>query len=373
MTIDKKRLYWIAAGTLAVLLVALFLPESSGRIFAAALLLPLAAITWFTIKKRPILSINSKQILGVMAVMGAVYLALYYITGVEFGYINNTYRTGFANIFKFLLPSAIIIVTTEIIRYVWCAQNNKLVYVLGYVACVLGDIFAKANLQTIGRFSGFMDFLGLTLMPALIANTLYHYLSKRYGMYPNIAYRAIITLYVYILPVTPAMPDPLFVFLNLLIPPAIYLFIDALYEKKRRHALIKKSKFAAPLTALLLVLLTAVVLLISNQFSHGALVIATESMTGELNKGDVAIFEAYDGQKIQEGQVIAFEKDGSTVVHRVVDTQYINGEIRYFTKGDINKDIDTGYVTQNQILGLVKLKLPYIGYPSLWMRSLFTH
>ena len=94
-------------------------------------------------------------------------------------------------------------------------------------------------------------------------------------------------------------------------------------------------------------------------------------MTGELNKGDVSIFESYDGQPIEKGQVIVFEQDGSMIVHRVVDIQRINGQNQYYTKGDANEANDAGFVTKSQIRGLVNFKVPYLGYPTLWLRSLF--
>jgi signal peptidase len=102
-------------------------------------------------------------------------------------------------------------------------------------------------------------------------------------------------------------------------------------------------------------------------------VIATDSMTGELNKGDVAIYEQYDDQFIQKGQVIAFEQNGSVVIHRVVDIEIINGITRYYTKGDVNEERDADFITSGQIIGLVDHKLPFLGYPTLWMRSLFQH
>ena len=112
-------------------------------------------------------------------------------------------------------------------------------------------------------------------------------------------------------------------------------------------------------------------MLVSNQFKYGALVIATESMTGEINKGDVVIFESYEDQTIQEGQVIVFEKNRSMIVHRVVDIKIINGSARYYTKGDVNEDMDMGYIVDADIVGLANYKLPFLGYPSLWLRSLF--
>ena len=112
-------------------------------------------------------------------------------------------------------------------------------------------------------------------------------------------------------------------------------------------------------------------MLVSNQFAVGAYVIATPSMTGELNIGDTAIYVEYDDQLILEGQVIVFEKNGMVTIHRVVDIQNINGANRYFTQGDANSERDSGYIFDSDIIGLVNYKIPWIGYPTLWVRSLF--
>ena len=122
----------------------------------------------------------------------------------------------------------------------------------------------------------------------------------------------------------------------------------------------------------LAVVMISIVMLISCQFRFGALVIATESMTGELNKGDAVIYERPEENEVQVGQVIVFEKDGSLIVHRVADIERINGINRYYTKGDANEDIDAGYILDVNIKGIAELKVPYIGYPTLWARALFS-
>jgi signal peptidase len=94
-------------------------------------------------------------------------------------------------------------------------------------------------------------------------------------------------------------------------------------------------------------------------------------MTGELNQGDVAIFERLVDQPVIEGQVIAFEKDGTVIIHRVADIQTINGITRYYTKGDANEDLDAGFILRSNIIGLVNFKIPYIGYPTIWIRNIF--
>jgi signal peptidase len=155
-----------------------------------------------------------------------------------------------------------------------------------------------------------------------------------------------------------------------------YTFIQyKLYEKKRRFALRRVSRLwsavSVVVSVLAIIIMIGTVMLVSNQFKYGSLVIATESMTGEINKGDVIIFESYDDHEIIEGQVIVFEKYNVMVVHRVVDIEIINGVARYYTKGDANEDWDVGYVLDSEIVGLVDYKLPVVGYPTIWMRSLF--
>jgi signal peptidase len=110
-------------------------------------------------------------------------------------------------------------------------------------------------------------------------------------------------------------------------------------------------------------------MLISCQFRFGAVVIASPSMTGEINKGDTIIYESYEHcEGADVGDVIVFEKNpGKRVVHRIVEETVVDGELRYITKGDANEDIDAGYVTDAQIVGKVRLKLLYVGYLSLWL------
>ena len=372
MYTDKKILYTFSGITLAALLLALLLPgEHSGRFISAALLLPLAVLTALFIKKRSILSLNKKEVLLITVVIGAVYLTAYYLTGIKFHFLRNIYVFNIQNVISFVIPITVIIVTSEVLRYVIRAQGDKLADALCYLSCVIAEVLVYGNIHYINSFNRFMDFVGLTLFPAIITNLLFHYLSKRYGMYPNISYRVITTLYLYFIPYVPAMSDSLYSLYKLAFPIATYVFIDALYEKKRKRALKPKSKLALPLTVVSAAFIIAFVMLISNQFRYGMLVIATPSMTGELNVGDAAVFERYDDQIIIEGQVIVFEKDGSMIVHRVAKIEKINGITRYYTKGDANDGLDPGYIYDSDVVGLVHLKVPYVGYPTIWMRSLF--
>lgn len=369
---DKKTLRIITAATLTVLLLAMFLPgEYSGRFASAFLLLPISVVTLLFVKKRSILSMNKKEVLYLMIAFGVVYLLIYYLSGLALGFDKNIYTFNFQNTINFILPISIITVTSELIRYVVIAGEDKLSSVLICISCIVAEALIFGNIHYINSFNRFMDFVGITIFPAITANLLYHYLSRRYGAYPNIFFRLITTLYLYIIPYVPSMAKALFALFNLAVPFLIYIFLSALYERKRLYALGKKSKVGTILTIVLVILMIGTVMLISNQFRYGTLVVATPSMTGELNVGDAAMFEKYTDQTIVEGQVIVFEEENNMVIHRVVQIEKINNTTRYYTQGDANDVLDPGYRTDADIVGLVNFKIPYIGYPSLWLRSLF--
>jgi signal peptidase len=374
---DKRNLHIFSAVVFAVLLVALLIPiGDSGRIAAAILLLPPAVLMPLFLKKRRILQITTGQVVLIMTVIALLYVMLYYLSGLSFGFFKNPYRLTMENFFRFFLPVAAIVFFTEVIRFITLSQESKLASGLCWLSCVMAEMLICSNLLAVNSFVDFMDLVAGAMLPAIIANSLYHYLSRRYGFWPNLIFRAVTTLYAYTFPIISGISDSLVNFARLLIPIAIYFFIDALFEKKRRFALQKLGRFqrvfSRALTILVLIIMVGTVMLVSNQFRFGAYVIATESMTGELNKGDVAICERYEGQSVQEGQIIAFEQSNSTLIHRVVDIQVINGVTRYYTKGDANEDMDTGFITDANILALINYKVPMLGYPTLWMRSLFS-
>ena len=373
---DKRTVHIASFSVLTVLLIALILPQwESGRIIAAILLLPAAVLLPLFIKKRNILSINKNQVLLIMTVIALVYVMLYYLTGLRFGFYKNPYRLTGSNFLKFFLPITLIILSTEVIRYVLMAQRGKLVWTICYLSCLIADMLICTTIPEVTSFNRFMDLVAGTLFPAVLSNLLYNYLTRRYGLYPNLVFRLITVLHGYLFPVTSGISESLVHFFALLLPVAVYFFIDSLYEKRRTYALGNTSRFrrvmAKVFTVLAVVIMLGVVMLVSNHFKYGALVIATESMTGELNKGDVAIFESYGDQNLVEGQVIVYEKKGSMVLHRVVDIQIINGIARYYTKGDANENMDTGFITDADVVGTVNYKLPLLGYPTLWLRSLF--
>ena len=368
---DKRNYYIVSICLLIPLFIALFIPYTYVKIATSIFLFIAGVITFVLLKKQSILSINKGQVSFLMFIMGLVLISILYLTGLSYGFYKSVYKLSILSIVKHIIPITLIIISIEFIRSKFLALNSKFANALVFISAVIVEVLIVTNFRSsVGNFNNFMDMLGLTLLPAFTLNFTYTYLSKRYGMLPNVLFRLCITLYMYIIPVVPATPDIILSFAKLTIPYAMYLFIKVLYDPSKKVESHKKIWVKNLTTAVSLVFMILIVMIISCNFRFGSIVIATPSMTGELNVGDMVIYEEYDEQKIEIGDIILFEKNDSVIVHRVVDIEYVNGQTLYTTKGDANVDNDEGYVLDSDIVGVVSFKLPYLGYPSVWMHQL---
>ena len=370
MSQDKKILYITSVATLAALVSLFFIKLSDPKIATALVLAAITPIVWFTVKKRAIPSISKREVFVLSVVLAVILSVLIEISGIYFGYRKNPYFVNSDSLLRSLLPISVIIITTEVIRYVFLSQKSVFVDVLTFLGCVVAEALTITNIHGISTFNRFMDLFGMTLFPALVANVYYHYVSKRYGPFPNIALRLIMSGYIYFIPQSALMSDALRACIKLVIPILLLALVSALFEKKKRYAMQKGKKATVISTAITLLILVSIMMLISCQFRFGAIVIATESMTGEINKGDIIIYERYDDQVIKEGQVIVFQYLDKRVIHRVVKIEHVGGETRYYTKGDANNDLDFEYRLDENIIGLTDVKVAYAGYPTLWLREL---
>lgn len=95
-------------------------------------------------------------------------------------------------------------------------------------------------------------------------------------------------------------------------------------------------------------------------------------MTGTINKGDAIIYKKLDkDEQIEIEDIIVFQSENIRIIHRVIDKKDTGTEIKYYTKGDTNSEIDEGYRVDDDIIGKVKAKIPYIGEATLMLNEIF--
>lgn len=378
---DKLRLYILEFILFIVLFFTLFASYIEIRWFLAIFLLIFMFIIKRLIKKRGIKSIYDKQVLLLMLLFALIYLGVFYALGLHYGFVKSKYLFSFDNIINIIIPTIIIILSSEFIREILIVQEpvikikgRKLNFsiILVYLSLVLIDYNIYASIYNLNKLDDFLTAIGFILFSSMANNLLFNYLSKRFGAKPIILFRFITVLYIYLIPYQPDVYLFLRTFLRILYPFIMYLVFEQTYAKTNLAIAYKDKKSSILWTGFIFTFITLMIMLISCQFKYGIMVVGSESMKGTINVGDAIIFEQYDkNSRIQKGQVIVFYYSNMSTIHRVVEIKNINGEVRYFTKGDANKSYDDGYRTSSDINGLVRLKIKYIGWPTLWLRQLF--
>ncbi len=370
---DKKALYILSTLIGGLSLLLLVLPFDYSILQPICLFLPASLAVGFFIRKKKVFSINKHQVFLVVAVSVLLRILIHYLLGLSFGMARRAVAFNWQQLLFSIGGSALVIGSSEFIRGVLIGQKEKWASIMAFLIGVSSDILLVSNLTLPKSMNLFMDMVGLTVIPAIIGNVLYQYLAKRYGIASSLFMRFALTVYPVIIPYITFTPEAIVAFGEIALPIFLYLFVSLLYERKRVTHRRQKKLLSAVYTTLSAVLMTLTVMLISCQFLFGALVIGTESMTGELNVGDVAVFERYDGQVIEVGDVIVFKSGSSRIIHRVVEITNIGNDLRYITQGDANEDPDMGSRSPADVIGLVRFKVAYVGYPTVWLNDLFSN
>ena len=100
-----------------------------------------------------------------------------------------------------------------------------------------------------------------------------------------------------------------------------------------------------------------------------SLVIISESMEPNIMPNDAIFVKEVPEEDLKVGDVISFKDDGFINTHRIVEILNENGEIKYRTKGDNNNTRDNLDIEYKDIKGIVKLKIPYIAKPSIYLKE----
>ncbi|MBP5678418.1 MAG: signal peptidase I [Bacilli bacterium] len=378
---NKLKLYGLEVILLLILFVALFVSNNMTQ--------PLLALTlclyWLVVRKlflrkqKP--SLYEKEIMYLLIGLALLYVGLFYLMGLCFYTFSKQIEVfGLKSLFKNIIPITIIIIASEYIRNLFITQDGSIKIkkkeidipkFLMFINMVLVDLIVYRSVYNLTSLSGLLSLVGFILCASVACNLFYNYVTKRYGQKGIIGYRLITALYVYIIPVIPNMYIYFRSFLRMVYPYIMYLILEYGYTKEKYAVSYRDKQKNLVKITVILVLAGLFTMLISCQFRFGLIVIGSGSMEGTIDYGDAAIFESYKNQRIKKGDIIIYQKDDLRLIHRVIDIQQVNGEMRYFTKGDANDYVDSDYRKVNDIVGIYHFKIKYIGYPTLFVNDLF--
>lgn len=304
-----------------------------------------------------------------------IYFLCYYLFGIIIGFAKTGNYYSLYGLKNFIIPTVLIILLKEYLRYmvVVKSDNNKILLVITCVLFSFLDVTTALSQVNFNNYYNVFVFVALSLLPAISNNILCTYIALKSGYKPNILYLLVMNLYGYLLPIVPNPNEYIKSIIELIIPILLLWRITVFFNKEKdeiiRRDYKKKNEFLLILPTLVIIV---IVYFICGYFKYYALAIATGSMEPNIKKGDVVIVEKVDKiyNDIKVGDVIAFKHNNIVIVHRVIKKINSKDGYYFYTKGDANSNADDYKISEEMIVGIVNIKIPFIGYPTVLLSEL---
>ena len=127
---DKIKTYVLEFILISIPLLALFIPNTVTRTILAVVLVGLTFFVTSILKKRKLYSIYHKQSTILMALIGLIYVIVFYLMGLYFGYYQATIKLSIKTLMKYIIPIATTIISSEIIRSILIMEKSKISKIL---------------------------------------------------------------------------------------------------------------------------------------------------------------------------------------------------------------------------------------------------
>lgn len=304
---------------------------------------------------------NSK--LKTILILTFIYLILYYLSGIIFGYSKSIYATDYISIIKNIYAFIIVICCKEFVRYNIIKEKKLINYIIITILLIISDI-SITNLITYSQnFETLFKYFFSTLFPIITQNILSTILCLKLRYLGVFIYRFFINIFTIIVPINPNLNWYLKGIIEGLYPFIIMFIIN--YNDKRKN---KENKKNIVFQIFYIALLIVFGLFIGGYFKYSPLVIVSNSMRDTLSRGDIVIIKK-GNNNLKVGDIIEFHSDNMLIVHRIVEIDNKNNNIFYSTKGDNNEYKDISLLTKENIKGKVIFNIKYLGYPTIFFQE----
>lgn len=99
------------------------------------------------------------------------------------------------------------------------------------------------------------------------------------------------------------------------------------------------------------------------------LIVLSGSMEPMIYPGDLVVVKEVPAESLVEGDVIAYLRGGTLISHRIMEIEDVDGERRFYTKGDNNNVGDDLAVTAGMLEGKYLFKISRLGNTAMFMQT----
>jgi signal peptidase I len=313
---------------------------------------------------------NATQIVIISILL---YILITYLSGLFFGFLRNSYSLNIKSIVNNTYMLIIVIIIEEIIRYIVANQikKNKYPLIILTVLYILLDIVFAYNANIINTGLKLFIFVSSVCLSSAARNILCSYITFKVSYIPSLIIRLFFGIYVYFVPIEPDLGDYLNSVIGVVYPYLVYLFISKLvrYSEHDKPSPINRKLWYLNIPIAFATLF--LIILVSGIFKYQIMAIGSGSMEPIIYRGDAVIFKKVNNtEELKVGDILVFKNNNKFITHRIVSIDENNNTITFTTKGDNNDDIDEFVTHEEDVIGVVRIKIKYIGLPTLWLQDL---
>lgn len=319
-----------------------------------------------------------KEIIQYTIIAILAYILTYIISGLIITFGKNPYATNLLGVITNFWISGTVIIAQEYIRYRLIhnvyKKDEKLIAILLSIAYIIINIeFVRYTYSTITALYVVRE-ISQRIIPMIAKNILFSYTAINSGYAPAIYYELLTHLFLWSTPIFPNAPWIMVAIIETVIPLILFLYIR--YYKNKKDMIRTREKQIEdenPTSLIPIVILIIIAIWFAiGIFPIKPVAIASGSMEKQLFVGDVAIIKKCNAEDIEIGDIIEYQMEGYTVIHRVIEKKQSKGQFYFTTKGDNNNTADAKEVTEGQVIGKVIFKIRYLGYPAIWLHMIQT-
>lgn len=346
-----------------------FLTQNLFNIF----LLFLIGITYFVFGFEKDRHRYQKDIILELTILMISFFLLYYLVGTFIGFAKTSNYFNISSLKNIIIPIIFYHVEKEFLRYQLLRKTSlsKALTALIILLFIVMDSVIPISSHSFGFTREIFLVFALNIMPSITENIFCTFLSKNFGYLPSIFYLLVMQLSQYFLPIIPNPNEYLYSIIFFLYPLVMMRLVkNYLKISKTENTSLdySKGKYYFLGYGFAIIILTILVYFISGYFRYYTIAIASGSMENTIFKGDVVVIDK-EYQTIDKNDILAYQYENKVVVHRVYKMIDTGSEKFIYTKGDANSNFDQYKVTEDMIMGVVKAKIPLIGYPTVLLNE----
>lgn len=305
----------------------------------------------------------------------AVWFVAYFLSGMIVTYSYNAVAVSWQAIVINMAAFGVAAIGVEYVRHgiMLLAGRRNVIWFGVIVSLVFAcEQIGLAHLVDLHTTVDYVKFGISTVMPYIACSFLLTYLAFNAGLGPQLTFRLGFVAILYVPPIIPKYDWYMIGIALLLLVVATYIAID----RTRKELAVNGRHYRHARRAYDVMFLTVSVVLaffMVGAFSYEPQVIMSNSMKPVFSRGSMVIVKKVSAMDVRVGDIVQYKAPGHTTTHRVTNIDFAvdgSGKRVFTTQGDNSPSPDP-LVQANQIVGIIRAQIPYIGYPTVWLNEFF--